>query len=417
MKKTISLLLVLSIMLSLVACGNNQAPKTEAKANEETKTEAMKIGLVCIGDENEGYSFAHIDALRKAVNELGLDEKESLIMKYNIAEDASAYDACVDLAEQGCKLIITNSYSHQKYTQQAAGEYPDVEFCAMTGDTAKVSGLANFHNAFTKIYQGRYIGGAVAGLKLKELIDEGKITDANKDVDGKIKIGYVGAYPFAEVVSGYTAFFLGIRSIVPDVAMQVQYTNSWGNMIAEKEAATALINDGCVIIGQHADTTGAPSATEELLNAGHVCYTVGYNVDMVAAAPNAALISPANNWLNYYKYVVKAVMNGEKFDQNWAEGFESDSVILSTPTKNCANGTQEKINELIQKFKSKSLHVFDVNTFTVGGNKVESAFATDTNGDFTPDTDEAVFDGYFHESYFQSAPAFSLRIDGIKELN
>lgn len=414
MKKIVSLLLSLMLVItSLTACGGSGSVATSTAKSEGD----FKVGLVLIGDENDGYSFSHIDGMKNAIKELGLSEKDNVIYKYNAGESAISYDYCVDLAEHGCKLIITNSYGHQTFCEQAASEYPDIEFVAMTGDTAKTSGLSNFHNSFTKIYQGRYLGGVTAGLKIKELIADGKITDKNKDENGNIKIGYVGAYPYAEVVSGYTGFFLGIKSVVENVAMQVQYTNSWSDMTAEAEAATALINDGCVIIGQHADTTGAPSAVEEKLAAGNVCYSVGYNIDMQKAAPNAALISPTNNWKNYYKYIINAVMNGESFEQNWAEGFESDSVKMTEVSKNCADGTSEALDEIVKKMKDGSFHVFDTTKFTVDGKKVDHAFATDTDGDFTPDADEAVFDGYYHESYFQSAPSFQLRIDGIKELN
>lgn len=415
MKKIVSLFLSFVLVMSLVACGGNT--NTVSSSDNAGASGDFKVGMVLIGDENEGYTFSHIDGIRKACEELGLDEKSTVIYKYNIGESAAAYDACVDLAENGCKLIITNSYGHQTYTEQAAMEYPEVEFAAMTGDTAKKSGLQNFHNAFTKIYQGRYLGGIAAGMKLKELESQGKLTDLNYDENKNIKIGYVGAYPYAEVVSGYTGFFLGIKSVIDNVVMNVQYTNSWGDMTAEREAATALVKDGCVIIGQHADTTGAPSAVEELLNAGNVCYSVGYNVDMLAAAPHAALTSPTNNWHHYYKHIIESVMNGKTFEQNWAEGFETDSVRYTTISDNCAPGTKEAVEAAVEKIKNGSLHVFDTNTFTVGGNKVDHAFATDTDGDFNNDADEAIFDGYYHESYFQSAPSFSLRIDGIKELN
>lgn len=413
MKKILSLFLSFMLVMSLVACGGN----TNTASSNGSGNQDFRVGMVLIGDENEGYTFSHIDGIRKACAELGLDEKSTVIYKYNIGESAAAYDACVDLAENGCKLIITNSYGHQTYTEQAAMEYPEVEFAAMTGDTAKKSGLPNFHNAFTKIYQGRYLGGIAAGMKIKELESQGKLTATNYDENKNIKIGYVGAYPYAEVVSGYTGFFLGIKSVVDNVVMNVQYTNSWGDMTAEREAATALVKDGCVIIGQHADTTGAPSAVEELLNAGNVCYSVGYNIDMLAAAPHAALTSPTNNWHHYYKHILESVMNGETFEQNWAEGFETDSVRYTTISDNCAPGTKEAVEAAVEKIKNGSLHVFDTNTFTVGGKKVDHAFATDTDGDFNNDADEAIFDGYYHESYFQSAPSFSLRIDGITELN
>ena len=291
----------------------------------------------------------------------------------------------------------------------------------MTGDFAALTGLDNFKNAFTNVYESRYVAGVVAGMKLQELVESGTLTPETQPnsftADGKVKIGYVGAYPYAEVVSGYTAFFLGLQSIVPDIAMQVQYTNSWFNITAENEAAKALIADRCIIVSQHADSTGAPAACQEALDAGTTVYCVGYNVDMLAVAPTAALTSPTNVWEVFYEYAFNAVMNGESFDTNWSQGYEADAVKLTPLGESCAPGTQEKVDETIAAIKDGSLHVFDTSKFTVGGETVTSAFATDTDGDFTPDADEAIFDGYYHESYFQAAPSFQLRIDGITELN
>ena len=443
MKKIIALLLALVMVFALAACASST--KDETPAADETQTPAatedtaeapadetpvdetaepagdavgtdIKIGAVLVGDENEGYTYSHILGIQEAAKALGISES-NIVWKYSIGEDEACYDAVVDCVDQGCQLVITNSYGHQSFCRQAAEEYPDVQFVAMTGDTARADGLANFHNAFTGIYEARYVGGVVAGLKLQELIDEGKVEDKNKDADGKIKIGYVGAYPYAEVVSGYTAFFLGVQSIVPDVSMEVQYTNSWFNITAENEAAKALIADGCIIISQHADSTGAPSACEEALAAGTTVYCVGYNVDMLAVAPNSALTSPTNVWEVFYEYAFKAVMNGESFDTNWSQGYEADAVKITPLGTSCAPGTQEKVDETIAAIKDGSLHVFDTSKFTVGGETVTAAFATDTDGDFVPDADEAIFDGYYHESYFQSAPSFQLRIDGITELN
>ena len=420
MKKIIALVLaVLFVCGALAACGGSTTESTkDEKATSDQKATAdsdFKAGVVLVGDENEGYTFAHMEGIKTAAANLGIAD-DQIIWKYNIPEDEQCKDACDDLVGQGCKVIFTNSYGHQSYTQQAAEEYPDVQFVAMTGDTAKASGLENFSNAFTRVYESRYVSGVVAGLKLQQLIDEGKIADENKDGDN-IKIGYVGAYPYAEVVSGYTAFYLGIKSIVENVVMDVQYTNSWFDMVAEGAAADALMARGCVIIGQHADSTGAPSAVQAALDGGKVAYSVGYNVDMLSVAPTAALTSATNNWAVYYEYALGTAMKGEKIDTNWAEGYEKDAVAITALGESCAEGTQEKVDDTIAKIKSGELQVFAQDSFTVGGEKVEEAFATDTDGDFAPDADNAMFDGYYHESYFQSAPSFQLRIDGITELN
>ncbi len=409
MKKILALILAL-VMIAALFVGCSTDDKDDSGSSD------IKVGVVLVGDENEGYTYSHILGVQEAVATLGLTESDNIIWKYSIGEDETCYDAIVDCIDKGCKLVITNSYGHQSFALQAAEEFPDVQIVAMTGDTAKASALSNFHNAFTEIYEARYVSGVIAGLKLQELIDKGEVGAENYDGEN-IKIGYVGAYPYAEVVSGYTAFFLGVRSVVSNVVMDVQYTNSWFNITAEYEAAIALIDRGCIIIGQHADSTGAPSAAQEKLDSGVTVYCVGYNVDMLAVAPTAALVSPTNVWGVYYTEIIGAVMKGEAFATNWSEGYDKGAVKLTALGSSCAEGTEAKVNEVIDQLKAGTLHVFDTSTFTVGGETVTSAFATDSDGDWKNDCDEAVFDGYYHESYFQSAPSFSLRIDGITELN
>ena len=418
MKKILALILALAMIACLfAACGGDTADGDDpASAGSDVKSDA-KIGVVLVGDENEGYTLAHILGIKAACANLGLSDVDNVVWKYAIGEDETCKTAIEDCIDQGCTLVFTNSYGHQDYAQLAAEQNPDVEIVAMTGDKAKASGLENFHNAFTCIYEARYVAGVVAGMKINELEANGELTDANKDANGNVKVGYVGAYPYAEVVSGYTAFYLGIKSVCPNVVMDVLYTSSWFDITAEKAAAEQLIGDGCVIIGQHADSTGAPSACEAALNAGTVVYSVGYNIDMLTAAPNASLVSPTNEWGVYYTYAIGAHINGEKFDTNWAEGFTEDAVALTPLGPNVAEGTAEKVEEVIAALKDGSLHVFDTKTFTVDGKEVTSAFATDSDGDWVNDCDEAIIDGYYHESYFQSAPSFSLRIDGITELN
>ena len=413
MKKLVALLLVVSLMACMfAACGQKATDTPAAESGNK-----VKVGIVLVGDENEGYTYAHIVGLETAMAKLGIDKAADAVWKYSIGEDESCYDAIADCIDQGCNIVFTNSYGHQSFAKQAAEENPDVQIVAMNGDTAKASGLKNFHNAFTEIYEARYAAGVVAGMKIAELDEAGKLTDANFAKDGTVKVGYVGAYPYAEVVSGYTAFFLGIKSVYENVSMQVQYTNSWFDITAENEAAVALIADGCVIIGQHADSTGAPSACQKAWENGTVVYSVGYNVDMLNVAPTAALTSPTNEWDKYYEYALAAMQKGEAFDTNWAEGFDKDAVALTKLGPNVAPGTQEAVDKVIADLKAGTLHVFDTSTFTVDGAPVTSALTFDSDGDWTNDTNEGIVDGYYHESEYISAPSFSLRIDGITELN
>ena len=397
MKRFIALLLTLALALgtaSMLACGGK----------EQNASKDFKVGVILIGDENEGYTYAHIEGIEAAKKANGLSDSQ-VIYKYNVPEDETCKDAAIDLVEQGCKIIFANSFGHESYMIEAAKENPDVLFCHATGQTAaKQEGVKNIFNYFTSIYEARYVSGIVAGMKLKQLMDEGKVSDPY--------IGYVGAFPYAEVVSGYTAFFLGIRSIVPEAHMDVQYTGSWFNILKEAEAANVLMARGCVIIGQHADSTGAPTAVEAKLKEGSEVYSVGYNVDMLNVAPTAALTSPQNNWGAYYTYAVKTAMEGKDMKQDWCNGYASDAVQISALGASCAPGTKEAVDKAIEDIKSGKLHVFDCSTFTVNGEHL-----TSYDKSYGFEGTELIWDGYFHESEKISAPLFDIRIDGITELN
>lgn len=405
MKKIIALMLALVMVFALAACG-----ATEANEGDETAgitAENIKIGVVLIGDENEGYTYAHMEGVEEACDALGIDKDTQLIYKYSIPEDETCYDAVVDLAENGCNIIFANSFGHEPFMLQAAEEYPEIYFCHATGYQAATSGLSNFCNYFTNIFESRYVSGVVAGLKLKELMDEGTVTDPY--------IGYVGAYPYAEVVSGYTAFFLGIQSIVPEAHMDVTYTNSWFDIAAEGAAADMLMSRGCVIIGQHADSTGAPAAVQAAVDGGAVAYSVGYNVDMLSVAPDAALTSAQNNWVVTYETLLNVALSGGQLDTDYSYGYADDGVQISALGESCAEGTQETVDEAIAGIKDGSLHVFDTSKWTVDGETVTTTATDDLEE--TYHGNEYIEDGYFHESEFAAAPAFAFRIDGITELS
>ncbi len=423
-KKLCSILLgvVLAASSLLTACGSSSTGEVDASAagtaaaSESADTSAagtaaetvegagipaenLKIGVIYVGDENEGYTSSHmagIDAMQEA---LGLND-DQIIEKTTIPEDETCYDAAVDLAGQGCNAIFATSFGHEDYLLQAAAEYPDIQFFHATGYQAASSGLSNFHNYFTKIYEARYVSGVVAGLKLNEMIEKGEITE------DKAKIGYVGAFPYAEVISGFTSFYLGAKSVCPSATMEVQYTNSWADMSAENETATSLISNGAVLISQHADTTGAPSACEA---AGVPC--VGYNVDMTSVAPKTALTSAANNWGAYYTIAGQSLVDGTEIPVDYAEGYDKGCVNI-TPLNDAAvaEGTKEKVAEVEAALADGSLHVFDTSTFTVNGKSLEDAIAE--GGDYAKYSDY-VSDGYFHESEIASAPAFDIIIDGV----
>ena len=403
MKKLLAFILAAVMTASLCACGSSKggaegstSVKGSSAAGEAVAASDIKVGCIMIGDENEGYTEAHLKAVEEMKKNLGLSD-DQVVIKTNIKEDEGCYDAAVDLAEQGCNIVIANSFGHESYILQAAADYLDVQFCHATGTQAASSGLSNMHNYFTNIYEARYVSGVVAGLKLNEMIEDGTVKE------DACKMGYVGAFPYAEVISGYTAFYLGAKSVCPSVTMEVKYTNSWASFDLEKECADALISDGCVLISQHADTTGAPTACEA---AGVPC--VGYNIDMTSVAPNTALTSASMDWGVYYTYAVQCMIDGTAIDTDWCKGFaESADKITSLNDKVVAEGTEEKVKEVEDAISDGSLHVFDTSTFTVDGKELDT---------YEKDGTEYISDGYFHESEYGSAPAFDIAIDGITSI-
>ena len=401
MKKITALLLALAMVFALCACGNN-----DAKDDDKKDDAKIKVGFIFLHDENSTYDLNFMNAAEQACKDLGLDESQ-YVFKKNVPEDQKCYDAAAELVEEGCNIIFADSFGHEPFIIEAAKEFTDVQFCHSTGTLAHTEGLANYHNAFASIYEGRYLAGIAAGLKLNEMIANGDFTA------DEAKMGYVGAFTYAEVVSGYTSFFLGARSVCPSVTMDVTFTGSWYDETAEKEAANKLIKGGCKLISQHADSMGAPSACEK---AG--VPNVSYNGSTISACPNTFIVSSRIDWAPYYEYAIKALMNGTAIDADWTGSLATGSVVLTDVNEAvAAEGTAEAIAAAKAKLEDGSLKVFDITTFTVEGKQLDSYMAdVDTDKDYTPDT-EVVKDGAFLESTFRSAPYFAVQIDGINLLD
>ena len=417
MKKFVALLLALAMVFALCACGNSNsaAPKQDDAAESSQPSDnasenqsaadlsALKVGFIFLHDENSTYDLNFMNAAKEACETLGVES----VFKTNIPEDQSCYEAAAELADAGCNIVFADSFGHEDYIIQAAKEFPEVQFCHSTGTKAHTEGLDNYHNAFASIYEGRYLAGVAAGLKLNEMIDNGDF--AAEDA----KIGYVGAFTYAEVVSGYTSFFLGARSVCPTATMEVTFTGSWYDETAEKEAANKLIANGCKLVSQHADSMGAPTACE---TAG--VPNVSYNGSTISACPNTFIVSSRIDWAPYYEFVINAVANGETIPADWTGTLATGSVVLTEVNEAAAAaGTADKIAEVKAALEAGTIHVFDTATFTVGGETLTSYMAdVDTDANYEADT-EVILDGYFHESEMRSAPYFDLRIDGITLLD
>ena len=396
MKKLLALVLAVLMLVTLAACGGNA---------DDNAAKDIKVGFICLHDEKSTYDLNFLNGVDEVKKALNLKD-DQVIVKTNVPEGDECYQAAADLVDQGCNVIFANSFGHEDFMIKAAKEFKDVQFCHATGTKAHTEGLSNYHNAFASIYEGRYLAGVAAGLKLKEMMAA--------DSTVVPKMGYVGAFTYAEVISGYTSFYLGAKSVVPEVTMDVQFTGSWYDAVEEKNAAEALIAKGCVLISQHADSMGAPSACE----AAKVP-NVSYNGSTKEACPNTFIVSSRINWAPYYQYMIECVQKGEAIAADWTGGIKEGSVVLTEINETAAaEGTAAKIEEVKKGIMDGTVNVFDTKNFTVGQAAVAADHKADVDTDdaYTPDT-VVVENGVFKESKFRSAPYFDLRIDGITLLN
>lgn len=410
-------LLALGLAATLTAAGLGVlAGCTDAGSDNEGPGEGtVKVGLIALHDSNSTYDKNFIDAMQAACKNKGAE----LVIKTGIRETNDCYDAAIDLVDQDCDVIFADSFGHEDFVLRAARENPDVQFCHATGTKAHTEGVSNFHNAFASIYEGRYLAGVAAGMKLVEMYEADALKAENFDEDGNIKIGYVGAFPYAEVVSGYTSFYLGARSVVEEetemeisVTMEVSYTSSWYDLQAENDTARKLISNGAALISQHADSMGAPNACE-----AEGVPNVSYNGSTAASCPNTFIISSRINWVPYFEYMIDCVADGEQIATDWTGTLENGAVEVTALGQSAAEGTQAKLDEVKSQLMSGELKVFDCSKFTVNGEHLTSYMA-DVNYDtaFEKDT-EAIKNGVFEESVHRSAPYFDVRIDGITELS
>ena len=372
-----------------------------------TEKKDIKAALICLHGDSSTYDKNFIDAFKQACANKGLTEANYTIIT-DIPEGTECYDKAADFADNGYDVVFADSFGHEAYMIQAAKEFPNVQFCHATGTKAHTENLSNYQNAFASIYEGRFLAGVAAGMKLVELYGdaEGKVSDENA------RIGYVGAHPYAEVVSGYTSFYLGVKYIVPNVTMEVRYTGSWYDETAEKTTAEALIAAGCKLISQHADSMGAPTACE---NAG--IPNVAYNGE---TGKNTFVIASRIDWVPYYEYMLDCVMNGKDIDADWTGTLANGAVKITALGSAAAEGTQAKLDEGAAKLNDGSLKVFDCSTFTVKGvNLTEYPADVDDAGDFVAETNVIRTENgitFFDESADRSAPYFDIRIDGITEV-
>ena len=391
----------------------------------------VKVGLICLHADASTYDKNFIDAMNQAVQELGAEKVDgNAIIKTNIAESNACFNAAKDLVKQGCNVIFADSFGHEPFMIKAAKKWPSVTFCHATGTKAKTEGVENFHNAFASIYEGRYLAGYAAGLELQRMVAANQLSANNLDSNGNIKLGYVGAFPYAEVVSGYTSWFLGVREVVPNVVMDVTFTGSWYDYNAEEAGATALIDRGAALVSQHADSMGAPNACDSA-NVPNVTYNNPTDKNTFVAYSKI-------DWAPYYKAVINAMYSGTAIagerNNNWTGSLASGSVIAD-----CKNTTDKAALLAVKaELAAGTRQVFDCSKFTVtvintdtvkknvnatvdnDGHLTAYQADVDDMGDYQGDTNVITTAGgitYFNESFYRSAPYFDVQIDGITQLN
>ena len=389
-RKTIYLITIITSVMMIVIFGTIRFIRNSLDRSKDK----IIVGFVYDGDESTPFTANFIKAQKAAERELG--DRIQVIVKSNVSSSLGGEQAIEELVKEDCDLIFTSSIGYAEAAKKYAALNPDIQFCEATAPDANTDPVyANYHTFMGEIYQGRYISGVIAGMKLREMLDNGVITPE------EAKVGYVAAYPYAEVISGYTAFFLGIRSEVPEALMEVKYTHTWSGYNIEKQCAEELIERGCVIISQHSDTMGPAVACEEKY-AQKVVYHVGYNKSMIDVAPTTSLISSRINWEPYIIGACEAVLDNETIEDSVkghvhgndiGAGFERDWVeMLELNTLIAAKGSRERIDELTRDFAKGKVDVFRGDYFGVDPENEKNTI--DLNNGYTENQDS-------------SAPSFS----------
>ena len=391
MKKVYSFCIFTCLVMCLLSFGIHSATNTETKQ--------IKVGFIFVGDEITPYTKNFMKA-RDHVIEVYGDQVEC-VTKYNVTED-QIEEPLNELVEEKCDYIIAASYGYGPKMKEVAAQHPEIQFCVPTGDNANTDPvISNYHNCLGTIYQGRYICGVIAGEKLKEMINSGVITPE------QAKIGYVAAFPFAEVISGYTSFYLGVRSVVPEATMLVKYTDTWSDYALEKQVATELIDQGCVVISQHSDTVGPATACENAEGEIPV-YHVGYNQSMTDIAPTRSLVSCSVDYSYYFEQSVYALLHGKRIEdcidgkvygQDAMAGIEKGWVrILDINHAILPENIDAVVDDTMMKMENGEIRVFS-GPFT-GTNPYDETDRIDLT---TP----------FIENETSSSPAFAYVLDDV----
>ncbi len=394
--------MILTIMLLLTACASSDAPAQVTGPASIPAVTAMpvetppplsvttiKIGMLYPEEEAEAAQGAHAKGAADMLKALGIQESR-YYPQYGVSPEGQAVirAALLKLVEEGCHIIFGTDPAYGAPMAQMAKENPEIVFCTAEGGQDEGAGLSNYHIYYAKIHQGRYLAGIAAGMK----------TQTNH-------IGYIATTPGAETISAFTAFYLGAKSVNPEVTMDVLYAGTLPGSNREEQAAQGMIERGADVIAEHRD---GGSAVALVAQRNHVWH-IAYGSDQRTAAPQASLICTGIDWSQYMIYAVRCIIQNEPLPAAWSGGLESGAVmLLPINQEEAALGSFEAIADTKARLEAGTLHVFAGALKTAGG---EPAAITDTNGNILCQfaDDQAVY----MESDIYSAPFFNALIEGI----
>ncbi len=344
------LLVLASLPTVLASCRTDNAPADKTKTEqvsgkgtqaptpssnaleepEEVQQEELKVAFVYVGPVGDaGWSYAHDQARKDLESTFPWVETA---FRENVPEGAEAERAITQFADRGHKLIFTTSFGYMDPTLEVAKRYPDVVFMHCSGYKQS----KNVGSYFGRMYQAKYLSGLIAASMSKSNT-----------------IGFVAPHPIPEVIRHINAFTIGAREVNPKAEVRIVWTNSWFDPAKEKEAADALMDAGSDVIATGADSTAPLQAAE-----ARGVWSIGYDSDSRAFAPNTFLTAPLWDWSIIYRKTAQEVRDGTWKSQDVWLGMDSGLVYLAPLTDKVPAEVKTLIETRTNELKEGKRKVF-----------------------------------------------------------
>lgn len=300
------------------------------EAETEVTRKMTKVGFLLNGSCMDGsWGQSHYEGMEKSAKELNLNVQ----YRENVPQDERCETIIEELIEEGCEIIICNSFNYSEWMLEMADKHPEIYFFHATG----IEERKNLSTYFGRIYQMRYLSGIVAGLQ----------TETNE-------IGYVAAFPIDEVNRGINAFTLGVRSVNPEATVYVEWSDSWTGETETEAATEALLNSHNIdVLAMHSDSNKVLEVAEE-----RGVWSIGYNMDNSEKYPNTFLTAAVWDWDNFYAPRILECLQGKFQGKHYWEGIETGIISLAPLTSHVKEGIAETVAEAEEKLKSGSYDVF-----------------------------------------------------------